>query len=236
MKKEELSVAIVGLRMGEYHLKSVLDFGAKVSAICDVDERFLNEIGDRYEISADRRYTDYRLLVNDPEINAVLIVTPDQLHREMAEAFLAAGKHVLCEKPLALTREDICAIIAATKKSNSKFMVGQICHFTPAFIKAKELLDAGVIGELYYVESEYAHDYTDIRGWRTDPEMKRHPVTGGGCHAVDLIRWLAGREPIEAFSYSNKKVLVDWPLRRYHYSRYEIRRLSCRQGLRFNGM
>ena len=208
MKKEELSVAIVGLRMGEYHLKSVLDFGAKVAAICDVDERFLNEIGDRYEIPANHRYTDYRPLVDDPEINAVLIVTPDQLHREMAEAFLAAGKHVMCEKPLALTREDLCAIIAATRKSNAKFMVGQICHFTPAFIKAKELLDAGVIGELYYVESEYAHDYyhimQDPQGWRLDPN--RHGVVGGGCHAVDLLRWYAG-DPEEVFAYGTHKLL-----------------------------
>ena len=205
MKKQDLSVAIIGLRMGEYHLKSVISYGSQVTAICDPDERLLNEIGDRYEIPAERRYTDYRPLVNDPTINVALIVTPDQLHREMVEAFLAAGKHVMCEKPLALTREDLCAIIQATKKSDRKFMVGQICHFTPAFIKAKELLDNGTIGELYYVESEYAHDYHHImHGWRCDPN--RHGVVGGGCHAVDLLRWYAG-DPEEVFAYGAHKLL-----------------------------
>lgn len=208
MKKEDLSVAVIGLRMGEYHLKSVLGYGARVSAICDVDEAFLNEIGDRYEIPHECRYTDYRALVNDPYINVVLIVTPDQLHREMVEAFMAAGKHVMCEKPLALTREDLEAILAATEKSDKKFMVGQICHFTPAFIKAKEILDAGTIGELYYVESEYAHDYyhimQDPMGWRSDPQ--RHGVVGGGCHAVDLLRWYAG-DPEEVFAYGTHKLL-----------------------------
>ena len=205
MKREELSVAVIGLRMGEYHLNSVIKYGAKVAAICDPNEELLREIGDRYEIPEARRDTDYTPLINDPEINVALIVTPDQLHREMVEKLLAAGKHVMCEKPLALTRSDIKAIIAATKKSDKKFMVGQICHFTPAFIKAKELLDNGVIGELYYVESEYAHDYHHImHGWRCDPD--RHGVVGGGCHAVDLLRWYAG-DPEEVFAYGTHKLL-----------------------------
>ena len=205
MKKEDLSVAVIGLRMGEYHLKSVIAYGAHVAAICDTNETLMNEVGDRLEIPVERRFTDYRDLVDDPQINVVLIVTPDQLHLEMTEAFLAAGKHVLCEKPLALTRKDLEGIIAATEKSDRKFMVGQICHFTPAFIKAKELLDNGTIGELYYVESEYAHDYHHImEGWRQDP--LRHGVVGGGCHAVDLLRWYAG-DPEEVFAYGTHKLL-----------------------------
>jgi predicted dehydrogenase len=208
MKKEELSVAVIGLRMGEYHLKSVLEYGARVSAICDSDEKLLAEVGDRFQIPVERRFTNYLPIVDDPTVNVALIVTPDQLHREMTEKLLEAGKHVMCEKPLALTREDLDAIVAATKKSTCKFMVGQICHFTPAFIKAKELLDGGVIGELYYVESEYAHDYyhimQDLHGWRCDP--KRHGVVGGGCHAVDLLRWYAG-DPEEVFAYGTHKLL-----------------------------
>ena len=205
MKREDLSVAVIGLRMGEYHLKSVIEYGARVAAICDTDEKLLGEVGDRFAIDGERRYTDWRPLVDDPDINLVLIVTPDQLHREMVEKFMAAGKHVMCEKPLALTREDLCAIIEATRKSDKKFMVGQICHFTPAFIKAKEILDAGTIGELYFVESEYAHDYYHImHGWRCDP--LRHGVVGGGCHAVDLLRWYAG-DPEEVFAYGTHKLL-----------------------------
>ena len=87
-------------------------------------------------------------------------------------------------------------------------MVGQISRFTPAFEKAKEWVDSGVIGELYYVESEYAHDYmrkmSGVSEWRRDPA--RHGVIGGGCHAVDLLRWIAG-DPTEVFAYGVHKLL-----------------------------
>jgi hypothetical protein len=121
---------------------------------------------------------------------------------------LEAGKHVLCEKPLALTKEDITEMVRAARKSNCIFMVGQICRFTPAFAKTKELIDNGTLGELYFVESEYAHDYMNIvsnkQNWRAD--NARHGVIGGGCHAVDLLRWLAG-DPEEIFAYGTHKLL-----------------------------
>ena len=92
-------------------------------------------------------------------------------------------------------------------------MVGQICRFTPAFAKAKQLIDEGAIGDLYFVESEYAHDYmkilADPTAWRSDP--RRHGVIGGGCHPVDLLRWIAGN-PTEVFAYSTHKYLMDWPV------------------------
>ena len=84
-------------------------------------------------------------------------------------------------------------------------MVGQICRFTPSFEKTKELIESGVIGDIYFIESEYAHDYMKLcDDWRADP--KRHGVIGGGCHAVDLIRWLAG-DPVEVFAYGTHRLL-----------------------------
>lgn len=207
MKKTNLVAGIVGLSMGKLHLEAAIAYGAKIGGICDADPETLKTIGDAYNIPEEVRFTDYHALVNNPEINVVVLATPDQLHLCMTEEFMAAGKHVLCEKPLALTREDLNGIIAATKKYDRKFMVGQICHFTPAFIKAKDLIDNGTIGEVYYVESEYAHDYAKIlHGWRADPN--RHGVVGGGCHAVDLLRWYVG-DPVEVFAYGVHKLLPE---------------------------
>jgi hypothetical protein len=76
---------------------------------------------------------------------------------------------------------------------------------------AKKLITEGRIGELTFIESEYAHNYANARGhndWRMVPE--RHGFIGGGCHAVDLLRWLAG-DPIEVYAYENHKSLMDWP-------------------------
>ena len=201
----KLSVGVIGLQMGKYHLKGLIDKGIEVAAICDVNEETLNRERDAHGIPQEKCFTDWHELLKIDEMNTVLIITPDQLHREMSEAFLAAGKHVMCEKPLAITKEDLDAIVRAAEAAQTKFMVGQICRFTPAFIKAKELIDAGVIGEVCFAESEYAHDYAKIlHEWRADPN--RHGVVGGGCHAVDLLRWLVG-DPKEVFAYGSHKLL-----------------------------
>ncbi|MBR4857645.1 MAG: Gfo/Idh/MocA family oxidoreductase, partial [Clostridia bacterium] len=138
-------------------------------------------------------------------IDVVTVAIPDQQHVKVSCDLLRAGKHVLCEKPLALTREDIEEMVRVADECAAKFMVGQICRFTPAFEKAKEIIESGTIGELYFVESEYAHDYMKLcDDWRADP--KRHGVIGGGCHAVDLLRWLAG-DPVEVFAYGTHRLL-----------------------------
>jgi len=207
MEEKILNVGVISCSgMAQSHMRAVQAHErARLTAICDVDEEKLREVGERMDVEA--RYTDYRELLRHPGLDAVIIVTPDQLHREMVEASLAAGLHVLCEKPLALLRGDLEAIIAADRASGKKLMVGQICRYTPAFVKAKELIDAGELGEIYYVESEYAHDYQAIlsaNGWRSDPD--RNGVVGGGCHAVDLLRWIAG-DPVEITAYANHKML-----------------------------
>lgn len=209
---DKLKFAVVGVRShGKRHIEGIIaNKASELVAICDNDVEVLNKIGDIYGV--EKRYTDYNDLIDKNLIDAVCIVTPDQIHREMVVKFLDAGIHVLCEKPLALNSDDCAAMLDAEAKGKAKLMVGQVCRKTPGFVKAKEIVDAGLIGELLFVESEYAHDYSDMRlHWRNDKENPRHPVTGGGCHAVDLLRWIAG-DPIEAFAYSNKKVLNDnWP-------------------------
>ena len=203
--KQKLVVANIGMKFGMSHIEGALSYGAEIGAICDCDEENLRFAGERYNIPEEKRYPDYRELLNNKEIDLVTIAVPDQLHKQLACEFLYSGKHVLCEKPLALTREDLADIVKAEDESGCKFMVGQICRFTPAFEKAKELIDSGVIGELYFVESEYAHDYMKlVDTWRADP--LRHGVIGGGCHAVDLLRWLAG-DPQEVFAYGTHRLL-----------------------------
>ena len=209
MNEKKLRVGVIACSgMAQGHMTGVVAHeDAELVAICDIDENKLHEAGEKFPQAA--QYTDWREMLRHPGMNAVIIVTPDQLHREMVEECLAAGMDVLCEKPLALTREDLCAIVQAGEHSDRKLMVGQICRFTPGFVKAKELIDAGEIGEIFYVESEYAHDYEFIlREWRADPA--RHGVVGGGCHAVDLLRWIAG-DPTEVSAYGVHKMLPKAP-------------------------
>lgn len=203
MKK--IRVANIGLKFGMSHIEGALSYGAEIAAICDCNEDNLRFAGERYSIPSDKWHTDYMDIVNDDSIDIVTVAVPDQLHKKMSCDLLRSGKNVLCEKPLALTRHDISDIIKVADESSSKFMVGQICRFTPAFEEAKKIIDSGTIGDVYFAESEYAHDYMDlVDTWRSDPD--RHGVIGGGCHAVDLLRWLVG-DPEEVFAYGMHKLL-----------------------------
>lgn len=205
-----IRLGIIGMGVGAYHADAVKNNqNAEIAAICDTDEAVLKKYAQMYPDA--KAVSDYREILKDSTIDGVCIATPDNFHCEMVCASLKAGKHVLCEKPLGLHSDECKIMIEESEKSDKLFMVGQVCRETPGFVLAKEIIDSGMIGELYFMESEYAHDYTDIRGWRMDPELMRHPVTGGGCHAVDLLRWLSGQDPVEAFSYSAHKSLTEWP-------------------------
>lgn len=194
-----------------YHLNGIhLADNCEAVAICDVDIEKAKKQAEKYEVP--RYYGSYQELLADPEVEAVTVVTNDQMHKEATVAALRAGKHVLCEKPMALNLDDCKEMIAAQKETGNILMVGQIGRYTPCFNKAVEMVRSGEIGELFFVESEYAHDYAHIGGaggWRVTPE--RHAIIGGGCHAVDLLRRIAGN-PVEVFAYANHKVLKDWPV------------------------
>ena len=204
--EKKLRVANIGMKFGMCHIEGALGCkDAEIAMICDSNEENLRFAGERYSIPEEKRTTDYMDIVNNKDIDVVTVAVPDQQHVKISCDLLRAGKHVLCEKPLALKREELEEIVKVSEESGCKFMVGQICRFTPAFEKAKEIIEAGTLGELYFVESEYAHDYMKlVDNWRSDP--LRHGVIGGGCHAVDLLRWLAG-DPEEVFAYGTHRLL-----------------------------
>ena len=212
MEKKVLNIAVIGCSgMARRHMQGVCNIeGANLYAICDSAEEQLAKRKEQFDVEI--AVTDYRDLVADPNVDAAVLVVPDKLHLPMTKAFLKAGKAVLCEKPMALTMEECEEMMRIEKETNGKLMIGQVCRCTPAFNMAKDLIDAGRIGELVFVESEYAHNYGVARGynsWRVDPD--RHGFIGGGCHAVDLLRWIAG-DPTEVYAHANHKILTDWPV------------------------
>lgn len=211
-QQRRVKFGVVGASpMGIHHITSIASHPKmELVAICDKE-------ADRREkavalTGVKKAYADWRELIADPEVEAIVLCVPDQLHMEMTVAALEAGKDVLCEKPMALTIEECERMRDAEKRTGKRLMIGQICRHTPSFKLVRDLIARGEIGELYYVESEYAHDYLEtpgVDGWRVDP--RRQPYIGGGCHAVDLLRWIAG-DPYEIMAYSNHKCLKDWPV------------------------
>ena len=209
---KKIRLGIIGASsFAEAHLYGIAQCkNAEVVAICDIDEERAKSKAEEYLIPD--YYTDYHELLAREDIDAVTLPLPDQIHCQVTVDALHAGKHVLCEKPMALNLDDCRKMINAAKETGKQLMIGQVSRYTDSFKKAKEMVDDGEIGELFFVESEYAHDYSKIGGiggWRVTPE--RHPVLGGGCHAVDLLRWIAGN-PTEVSAFANNKVLTDWPI------------------------
>ena len=157
--KKKLNVAMIGCgSIARRHLEGVLaKEECNLYALCDnaTDDRVAKK---QEQFGGTVTVTDYRELVNDPNVDVAIITTPDNCHMEMTTAFLRAGKDVLLEKPMALTVPECEEMIRAQKESGRMLMVGQVCRYNPNFAKAKELVAQGAIGELVFVESEYAHD------------------------------------------------------------------------------
>ncbi|MBR3978254.1 MAG: Gfo/Idh/MocA family oxidoreductase [Oscillospiraceae bacterium] len=213
MSEKKFNVALIGCGViADFHLQGVLaQKDCVLYAICDnaTDDRVERR---RAKYNPLHTATDYRELVNDPNVDIAIVATPDNSHLEITSAFLKAGKQVLLEKPMALTIEECNEMRRVEKETGNRLMVGQVARYNPNFKKAKQLVDSGAIGELVFVESEYAHDYMRSRGyddWRVTPE--REGMIGGGCHAVDFLRWIAGN-PTEVTAYSTHKYLTDWPV------------------------
>ncbi len=213
MENKILNIAVIGCsEMAACHMRGIVGRkNARLYAICDpAEDGRLHQRKEEFGVQT--AVTDYWELVNDPKVDAAVLVVPDKLHLPITKAFLEAGKAVLCEKPMALTLAECEEMIRVEQETGGKLMIGQVCRCTPAFRMAKELIDTGRIGELVFVESEYAHNYGVAPGydnWRVDPD--RHGFIGGGCHAVDLLRWIAG-DPTEVYAYANHKILRNWPV------------------------
>ena len=185
---------------------------AELVAIMDIHKEQMDNFRKTFPVADEDCYTDLDALLAREDVDAVIVCASDKAHCDIAVRAMRAGKDVLCEKPMALDLNECREMIRVSEETGRRFMIGQVCRKAPGFIKAKELVDQGVIGDIFFVESEYAHDYLEfpgIDGWRQVPE--RHPIIGGGCHAVDLLRWIAG-DPIEAFAFANHKMLPGWPI------------------------
>ena len=209
-------IGVLGLRMGHRWARAARDSQkTELSIVYDKHFEENDRINQDYYRDGSCKIVDSDDEVVNSDVDIVIVASPDHFHVEQSIKALKAGKHVICEKPLAQSVAECKKIIAEVERSDKFFMVGQVCRYAPGFRTAKHLIDQGRIGEIYYIESEYAHNYDKVRGyldWRVDPKVKREGFIGGGCHALDLTRWIVG-EPSEVFCYMNHKCQPDWPAR-----------------------
>ncbi len=178
--------------------------GAKLLAVCDINEQRAKELAKKYNI--ERVYTDYRELLANSDIEAVSIVTPDFAHRDITIASAKAGKHILVEKPLATNYEDAEAIVTAVKKAGVKLMVDFQNRCNPPFVNAKERIERGEIGKPTYMYARLSNTTyvaTKMLSWAAQSSV----LWFLGSHILDLACWLFNDEPKRVFAVSRSGIL-----------------------------
>ena len=198
-----LRVGIAGLgRLGKRHAEQLARNtpGARLVAACSPVAEELDWARDA--LGVPRLYADYAELLADPEIDAVVLVTPTTLHADQTSAALRAGKHVLVEKPLSLdvaTCETVEAV--ARDYPDQVAMVGFVRRFDPSYARAKAAIDAGQLGRPFLVRSQTC-DQNDPAGFF----VRFAPSSGGifmdcSVHDIDLARWMLGNpKAVRAFA------------------------------------
>jgi xylose dehydrogenase (NAD/NADP) len=156
---------------------------------------------DRLRWGAERAFHSYEALLDEPEIDAVYIPLPNHLHAEWTVKALQAGKHVLCEKPLALSLSEIDAIESASRKSGKLVMEAFMYRFAPRWTRAINLVRGGAIGELRLSRVTLGFkQFYDSYNIRFDPAAGGGVLWDMGCYAVNMSRLLFGAEPARVFA------------------------------------
>ena len=146
-------------------------------------------------------YGSYEALLDDTEIDAVYIPLPNSLHREWTVKAADAGKHVLCEKPLALTEAECREMSAAAKANNVRFMEAFMYRFHPRTERVLEMIRDGVVGELKMIQSVFTFRLTKPDNIRLQPELGGGALMDVGCYCINVSRTMAGSEPIEVQAF-----------------------------------
>ncbi len=199
-----LRVGMIGYRfMGKAHSNAwrqaprffPLKANLELSTICGRDPAGVEAA--RSQLGWQKAVTDWREVVESPDIDIVDINTPNDSHAEISIAAAKAGKHVLCEKPLAMNVQQCKAMLDAVKKAK---VVHMICHNyrrIPAITQARKMIEEGVLGDIYHYYARYAQD------WNANPDVPliwrmQKGVSGSGAHGdinahiIDLARYLVG--------------------------------------------
>lgn len=190
----KIRVCLIGCgRAGMIHARSysgnVRD--AELIAMCDPFEENLKAAC--AEIPVKYRYTDYRDVMNNDEIDAVVVVTPTQFHKEIVIAAANAGKHVFCEKPMANDEAECDEMIKACEENGVKLQLGFMRRFDKSFRRGKELIDEGNVGDVAMIKSN-TYGPSEPKEWMYDVRKSYGPIGEVNSHDFDTLRWYAGAE------------------------------------------
>jgi predicted dehydrogenase len=177
---------------------------AILSAVCDLEEDRARKMATQYAVS--QVYTDYRKMLNDGGIDAVAVVTPDFAHREIIVEAARAGKHIIVEKPLATSYQDLEQIAEAVTMAGVKFMVDFHCRWSPPLVVARRDIEQGTLGKMvsaYLRLNNTLFVPLKMLSWSSASSI----LWFLGSHAIDTLRYLFQDEIVRVYSVSRSGVL-----------------------------
>ncbi len=188
-------------RIGQNYVIPAMQQGtySEVTAIASRDKQRAESVAQRFGIA--RAYGAYEQLLEDPEVDAIYIPLPNEQHVPWSIKTLAAGKHVLCEKPIALTADEAQTLVdAAARYPQLKIMEAFMYRFHPQWQRAKQLVTDGAIGDLRTIQSFFAYSNLDPNNIRNQADHGGGGLMDIGCYNISFSRFIFGAEPTRVCS------------------------------------
>ena len=188
-----MNYAIVGCGLIGKKRLAGLPLGSKLAVACDTDLGRAEALVKMAQ--SGRAVATFNQAIADPQVEAVIVATINSALAEVSAAAIRAGKHVLVEKPAGISAQQIEELIALAKKHGVCVRVGFNHRYHPAFIKAREIFDSGVMGELMFIRARYGHGgrIGYDKEWRADPKLSGGgELIDQGIHLIDLASWFLG--------------------------------------------
>jgi predicted dehydrogenase len=188
--------------IGPVHVEALRRLGVTVTAICDVADLAAKAAA---KLAIPHAFADYRAILACSDVDVVHITTPNRFHCEMSLAALRAGKHVVCEKPLAMNTRETALVVKAVRAARRKFAVNYNVRFYPAVLALRRLVERGELGDIIHVNGSYMQDWlfkdTDYN-WRLLPQEggKLRAVADIGTHWMDTVSFILGAKITSVFA------------------------------------
>lgn len=204
---EKLGAAIIGCgAVAQEYVKAFeKDERSEVRALVSRNPANAQRYRDKYNLRCAIE-TDAEKMLRMADVDIVVVSTPHDLHTQYVVAAAEAGKHVIIEKPVALTMEDVRRQLQAVRRNNVKTIVSFVLHWNPLLMSIDRLIEGGSLGNVFMVEVDYLHRIwmTPQQKWLGSSERSGTAILTGGCHAVDALRWFARSEAEEVYAYQVK--------------------------------
>lgn len=193
---DKIKIGVVGGSFSEVHIQGFRHCpDLEVTAVCRRQEEQAKKVAEKYQIG--RYYTEFLKMIEAADLDAVSLAVPNHLHCAMTLQAVERGKHVICEKPLALTVRDAETMLAKAEAAKRVHMIGFNLRPVPAFSRIKELIDQGELGEVFHVYFSWVSNSRrnpgSLHTWRHTKEQAGFGAMGDlGVHGIDLIHWMCG--------------------------------------------